>query len=118
RPLQRPLPVWIGGGERSIERTARWASALMPLDMTPAEARELRGRLDEAAERHGRRVGLAMMNYLAVSDDPAWLKRIRPQLLECISFGKEAGDPEESVLVGEPERCAEQVRRFFDAGLD
>jgi alkanesulfonate monooxygenase SsuD/methylene tetrahydromethanopterin reductase-like flavin-dependent oxidoreductase (luciferase family) len=118
RPVQQPLPLWIGGGERSIERTARSASALMPLDMTPEEVRALRARLDDAAERHGRRIGLAMMNYLAVSDEPGFLERVRPQLDACIAFDKAAPDPEASALVGSPERCAEQVRRFFDAGLD
>jgi alkanesulfonate monooxygenase SsuD/methylene tetrahydromethanopterin reductase-like flavin-dependent oxidoreductase (luciferase family) len=118
RPVQQPLPLWIGGGERSIERTARWASALMPLDMTPAGVRELRGRLDEAGERHGRRVELAMMNYLAVSDDERWLERARPRLLECMAFDNPAADPDESALLGTPERCAEQIRRFLDAGLD
>jgi alkanesulfonate monooxygenase SsuD/methylene tetrahydromethanopterin reductase-like flavin-dependent oxidoreductase (luciferase family) len=119
RPVQQPLPIWIGGGEKSIERAARHASALMPLDMTPETARALHSRLDEAAARHSRMVTLAMMNYLVVSDDVGWLEReIRPKLIRLMEFEKESGDVEESLLVGSPAHVAEQVQRFFAAGVE
>ncbi len=119
RPVQQPLPIWIGGGEKSIERAARHASALMPLDMTPEIARALRTRLDKAAARHRRTVGLAMMSYLAVSDDTRWLAgEIRSKLLRLMEFEKESGDVEESLFVGSPAVVAEQARRFFAAGVD
>jgi alkanesulfonate monooxygenase SsuD/methylene tetrahydromethanopterin reductase-like flavin-dependent oxidoreductase (luciferase family) len=119
RPVQQPLPIWIGGGEKSIERAARHASALMPLDMTPETARALRTRLDDAAARHQRTVALTMMNYLAVSDDaPRLAREIRPKLLHLMAFEKEGGDVEESTFVGSPAAVAEQAQRFFAAGVD
>ncbi len=120
RPVQTSLPLWIGGGELSIERTARWASALMPLNMTPSYIRsELRPKLDEAGERHGHRVELAMMTYLCVSDDQRWLEdSLWPRLLQCMAFDGEAGEQEESVAVGSAQQCAERVRAFLDAGVD
>jgi alkanesulfonate monooxygenase SsuD/methylene tetrahydromethanopterin reductase-like flavin-dependent oxidoreductase (luciferase family) len=118
RPVQQPLPVWIGGGERSIERAARYASALMTLDMTPSAARSLRSRIDESAARQGRTVALAMMNYLAVFDDRHSERKLRPQILRLMEFEKAAENVEESVLVGNPERVAEQLQRFLAAGVD
>jgi alkanesulfonate monooxygenase SsuD/methylene tetrahydromethanopterin reductase-like flavin-dependent oxidoreductase (luciferase family) len=118
RPADMP-PIWIGGGEKSIERTARWADTLMPLDMTPEQVRELRAKLDDAAARHDRdRLGLAMMNYLAISDELGWSERVGPSIAKCMAFDKEAGDPEESTFVGRPDRVAELAQQLFDAGMD
>jgi hypothetical protein len=73
-PVQQPLPVWIDGGERSIEHAARYASALMTLDMTPSAARLLRSRIDEAPPARG---GL-WSNYLAGFADPHSERKLRP----------------------------------------
>jgi alkanesulfonate monooxygenase SsuD/methylene tetrahydromethanopterin reductase-like flavin-dependent oxidoreductase (luciferase family) len=119
KPVQQPLPIWIGGGEKSIGRAARHASCLMPLDMSPTAARRLRSLLDQAAGVHGRAVALAMMSYLVVADDDRSLgSEIRAKLRRLTAFEKEAADVEETLLVGRPSRVAEQVRRFFDCGVD
>lgn len=119
RPLQQPLPLWIGGGERSIQRAARWAEALFPLDMQPDEARVLRTKLDDAAAQQGREMKLAMMNYVAISDDEDYVRtQFRPKVLRCMNFTAEGQDPEKSIFFGPAERCAELVERFFDAGID
>lgn len=119
RPVRQPLPVWVGGSDRAIERAARFGSAWMPLFRSPESVRSLRTKLDAAAVRHGRRVELAVMTCAVVSDDDDYLEReARPKLLELASF---EGTPEESeacVVCGPPERCAEQVHRLFEAGAD
>ena len=119
KPVQQPQPLWVGGGDRSIERTARFASALMPLFMSPKSVHELRAKLQEAAERHGRHVELALMTCAVVSDDENYLEReARPKLHELASFNEVPEAPDDCVVCGPPERCADQVRRFFDAGVD
>jgi alkanesulfonate monooxygenase SsuD/methylene tetrahydromethanopterin reductase-like flavin-dependent oxidoreductase (luciferase family) len=119
RPLQQPLPVWVGGSERSLERAARFGSAWMPVFKSPASLRDLRTKLDKAAARHGRRVELAVMTCAVVSDDDGYLEReARPKLLELASFDGPPEDPEACVVCGSSESCAEQVRRLFEAGAD
>jgi len=121
-PAQRPMPLWVGGGPVAIERAARWGSALMPLDMRPGYARdELRPSLDAAAARHGRSVGLTMMNYSIVSDDDAWIAReIVPRLEKAMSHmsGEADRGPRDTMILGTPEDCAAQIQAFFDAGVD
>lgn len=118
-PVQQPLPLWIGGGERSIERAARYASALMPLDMTPRAAEALRSKLDQASARYNRTVALAMMNYLFICDNEDRLRRdIHPKLVRLMAFEKEPEDVGESLLVGSPVQVADKLRQFFAAGVD
>ena len=79
----------------------------------------LRGKLDDAAAQHGRELTLAMMNFAAISDDENYVRtELRPKVLRCMKFTEEGQDPEESILFGPAERCAELVERFFEAGVD
>jgi alkanesulfonate monooxygenase SsuD/methylene tetrahydromethanopterin reductase-like flavin-dependent oxidoreductase (luciferase family) len=118
-PRQQPLPLWIGGGLASVERTARWASALMPLDLNPDEVRtEYRPRLDEAAERHQRRVELAVMSYFALTDPGQTRAAIADKLRVLVSFQRDDRPSDENLLVGPPQQCAERLRALFDAGVD
>jgi alkanesulfonate monooxygenase SsuD/methylene tetrahydromethanopterin reductase-like flavin-dependent oxidoreductase (luciferase family) len=119
RPVRQPLPVWVGGSERSIARAARFGSAWMPLFRSPASVRGLRTKLDEAAARHGRQVELAVMTCAVVSDDDRYIEReARPKLLELASFDGAPAEPEACVVCGPPAVCVEQVYRLFEAGAD
>lgn len=119
-PAQQPLPLWIGGGERSIERAARWGDALFPLDMTPAAAGDLAARVHDAGAQHGRDVKLAMMNYSVITDDEgAQRDELKSKVLRCMSFTAGEDDaPEGRVFLGPAEQCGELVQRFFDVGVD
>lgn len=69
-PVQRPIPVWLGGmAERSIERAARIADGWMPLPMEPDdEAVAMVRTFREHAERFGRAPdSLGLEAYLPTS---------------------------------------------------
>jgi alkanesulfonate monooxygenase SsuD/methylene tetrahydromethanopterin reductase-like flavin-dependent oxidoreductase (luciferase family) len=114
RPLQQPMPIWIGGGEPAVERAARLGSAWAPLFPGRASVPGLRAQLDEAAERHGRRVELAPITCALVSDRQERLA----QLAELASFTGSSGPPEECMVFGSPEHCAERLRDLFERGAD
>jgi alkanesulfonate monooxygenase SsuD/methylene tetrahydromethanopterin reductase-like flavin-dependent oxidoreductase (luciferase family) len=119
RPTSQPLPIWVGGGLGSVARTARLASALMPLDLDPDEVRTVyRPALDAAAERHGRPLELAVMSYAAIADSDEIAPATAEKLRVLMSFQRDDREGEESLLVGSPERCAARLRALFEAGVD
>jgi alkanesulfonate monooxygenase SsuD/methylene tetrahydromethanopterin reductase-like flavin-dependent oxidoreductase (luciferase family) len=60
-----------------------------------------------------------MMTCAVVSEDENYLEReARPKLHELASFTEAPEAPDDCVVCGPPARCADQVRRFFDAGID
>lgn len=55
KPLQRPVPVHIGGeSDAALRRVARSANGWVPFDQEPEALAALVGRLDEALEAEGR----------------------------------------------------------------
>jgi len=70
KPLQRPLPIWVGGNsERALRRAAAWGDAWHPLalkrpgQMAPELIPDMRRRLDTLAIEAGRMpgsIGLAL----------------------------------------------------------
>jgi alkanesulfonate monooxygenase SsuD/methylene tetrahydromethanopterin reductase-like flavin-dependent oxidoreductase (luciferase family) len=119
RPSPR-MPLWIGGGEKSIERAARYAEGLNPLNPSLEEIRTvLRPGLDAAAERHGRpRPTLAIFNYCVViepSDSPSW---VREELIPTLRARLHGKEPDDSIVWGTPEQCAERLGKLFSAGAD
>ncbi len=124
-PVQPRLPIWLGAAERSIPRAVRWADYLCPQTPSLQEIRErFRIPLDAEAARHGRRVGLAAMNYVSVWTDGApQSKQVMPMLLTCLEFDDTTTPPPDEdvrarVLCGTPEHCARVAGELFRAGLD
>ena len=114
------MPLWIGGGARSIERAARYAEGLNPLHPSLEEIRTvLRPGLDAAAERYRRpRPTLAIFNYCAViegSDSPRW---VREELMPTLRARLHGQEPDDSIVWGSAEQCAERLGKLFDAGAD
>jgi alkanesulfonate monooxygenase SsuD/methylene tetrahydromethanopterin reductase-like flavin-dependent oxidoreductase (luciferase family) len=131
RPVQQPMPMWIGGGEKSIERAAKWATALYPLFPTPAEVRDQwLPQLATASQQHGRKLELAVVNYVLATDDAEWFKSYAyPKLLARTNGlsleeaktrldDKSLNRPEERLMVGTDEQCARRLREFLDCGID
>jgi len=115
-----PMPLWIGGGAKSIERAARHAQGLNPLHPSLDEIRTvLRPGLDAAAARHGRpRPTLAVFNYCVViepSDSPSW---VRDELMPTLRARLHGQEPDDSIVWGSPEQCAKRLSLLFDAGAD
>ncbi|MGH3187389.1 MAG: LLM class flavin-dependent oxidoreductase [Streptosporangiaceae bacterium] len=130
-PVQRPLPLWLGGGIKSVERAARYTSALCPINPSVAEVRdELRPALDAAFGRYGKKAELANFTYAVIEDDEEILReyhlpRMRSRLND-MPLGEAMGGTSEKiklepigrVLWGSPDACAAQMRDLIGAGVD
>ncbi|HEY8495074.1 MAG TPA: TIGR03560 family F420-dependent LLM class oxidoreductase [Myxococcota bacterium] len=103
-PLQRPLPLLVGGaGRRTLRIAARWAQAWNAWG-DPARLRDLCARLDAECERLGR--------------DPATLRRTAVAVFalgEAPPAARVRGMP---VVAGSPERLREAVAAYRAAGVD
>jgi probable F420-dependent oxidoreductase len=57
RPVQDPLEVWLGGrGPKALDRVGRVADGWLGAQLTPAESKDARERIQASAERAGREV--------------------------------------------------------------
>lgn len=127
KPLQQPHPPLIigGGGKRgTVEPAVRWADEYDTTFADPERIRELRAKLDAAADRVGREwpLRLSLMTTTVIGEDEGELRdRVR-------AFLERAGrpsDPDEwiaerrgSRLVGTVDDVLETLDRYAQAGLD
>jgi alkanesulfonate monooxygenase SsuD/methylene tetrahydromethanopterin reductase-like flavin-dependent oxidoreductase (luciferase family) len=128
--IQQPFPMWIGGGEKSIDRAARFASAIYPLNPSPQEIVEAWRPSLEQAHQYGRELQLAIVSHVRVSDDEDELRRdVLPRLLAIINSislaeatrrfdDQSLARPEERNMVGSAKVCAARLGELLDAGAD
>jgi probable F420-dependent oxidoreductase len=80
-PVQRPIPLWFGGGEeRVLRRIARLADGWMPQFQPDEAGRALLARMHGYAREHGRDPAAIGLNGRMVADPAAahtWTGRIR-----------------------------------------
>jgi len=113
RPVQQPLEVWLGGhGPKALERVGRLADGWLGANVTPAESRAARERIQESAAACGREVdpehfGLSIGYARSVPD---------PEVLAAISARRDDVDPLELLPVGR-EQLRASVERYLEAGL-
>ena len=138
RPVQQPYPIWItsnptgltwkGGGsasdsvvERNLRRVARYADGWMTNKLSPAEFRRQWARIAAFAREEGRdpaRLGSALYHNVNINADrPAALAEAKAFLDRYYSADFSAGFVEGWTAAGTPARCAEDIRAYFDAGL-
>ncbi|MFV0462084.1 MAG: LLM class flavin-dependent oxidoreductase [Nostocoides sp.] len=133
RPVQDPFPMWIGGGDKSQGRSAKYAQAFYPLFPTVEEIRDdIVPNLARLSQEHGRTtpLELAVVNYGMISEDDAWLKEwALPRLLARINGitmeealervdDQTLNRPEERLLIGTPQAAAERLAAMIAAGAD
>jgi len=119
KPVQKPYPsVWIGGGLKSIERTARYGDYLLCFWPDEKAARDVWvPKLTAAGRRTGRDPRLAAFTFAYVADGEADLERQRGKLTEAVAFENASTDPAAVTVSGSPERCAERIRSLLAAGI-
>jgi len=131
RPVQDPLPVWIGGSEAQAERAARYAQAIYPLFPTSEEVQDVWIPIAKRALEYGRpQLEIAVVNYVLAHDDPAWFEEYaHPRLLARINGltldeAVERMDdptlnrPTERLMVGSNEECAVRLVEILQSGVD
>jgi alkanesulfonate monooxygenase SsuD/methylene tetrahydromethanopterin reductase-like flavin-dependent oxidoreductase (luciferase family) len=132
KPAQNSPPIWVIGRpslqggqnkvvERNLRRVARLGDGWMTTAYPPSEFAELRQQIVGYAREYGREFeGLPCALYynINVNDDrEAAIEESRRYLNGYYApsqFSREA--VEGWVACGPPERCAEQLQRFVDAG--
>ncbi len=108
KPIQRPLPLLIGGGgeKKTLRIAARYANEWNVWG-TPALLRHKMAVLDQhCAEigRHPKEIARSAVTMLALSDDEAFIERTR-----------NSGRP---VMAGDAAAVKQQVQDYIDAGVD
>ena len=120
KPLQKPFPpIWIGGGEKSVERAARYGEYLLVFWPDESQVENFWiPRLSDAGKNHGTKPKLAAFTFAFVAKDEEELKLHRSLLELGVSFEEEAQNPESVTIAGSPEECAESLRKLHNAGVD
>ena len=138
RPIQNPLPIWIasnptgltwkGGAsaadavvERGLRRVARYADGWMTNKVSPDEFRHQWARITAMALEEGRdpaKLGSALYHNLNVNEDrAAGLEESKAFLDTYYSSRFSPAFVEGWTVSGSPQRCIEELRAYFDAGL-
>ena len=119
--LGRELPVpplWVGGTSlAALRRAARFGDGWLTGLQTPAEFEACLSRLRELAEEQGRPCPLAgVVLSVSVGTGPARDLAANSAAAMRSAYGTSAERAEELAIGGTPERVAEQVARYLDAG--
>jgi probable F420-dependent oxidoreductase len=128
RPLQQPLPIYIGGNaEANLPRAARLAQGWLPAVLSPAEIRAAVGRLRSLADAASISLdGFEVAPQLIVSigrDYEQAVQRFQAShayqhlvSLQSSTLREQRGGYEQRNLIGSPEAILEQVQAYTEAG--
>ncbi len=118
RPVQQPLPLWIGGSsEAAMRRTARLGTGWLAGLQTPAEVAPVVARIRELTAEYGREIdadhygaGFAY-RFGRLTDAPV------ERHLAALRRVPGITDPAALVAVGGAEEIAGRIREFIAAGV-
>jgi len=131
KPVQDPLPIWVGGNSRASSiRAGRWGQGWLPAGaMKPKEIRERVDLIYQEAEKVGRgEVKIEIAPQFAVqigktaeqaSKDyhSSWLFQHLLSLADSSFKDRDLSGLEELDLVGTPDIILEKIAAFSDAGV-
>ncbi len=118
RPVQSPLPLWIGGGsEAAIERSGRFGTGWQGSFETPEKAGEVAAAILESAQRHDRpmdpdHMGIGFGVRFGDWDEPV-VQRAE-KAYKASSGGK---DPRLRLAVGGAEEIMDKIEAYADNGI-
>ena len=139
QPVQQPCPIWIasnptgltwkGGAsasdaavERGFRRVARYADGWMTNKLSPDEFRSQWARIGAMAREEGRdpsKLGSALYHNIHIDEDRSRaLEQTKKFLDTYYTSNFSAAFVEGWTVAGPPKACVEQLRAYFDAGLD
>jgi alkanesulfonate monooxygenase SsuD/methylene tetrahydromethanopterin reductase-like flavin-dependent oxidoreductase (luciferase family) len=126
KPLQRPLPLILGGsgGQRSLRIAAKFADEYNTAMATPGEIAKIREGLARACEAEGRdpaTLPLSMMTGWLVGSDEPELRERASRLARWKGQGDDGdafiGGLRESTILGTVPQVLEQLHELEAAGL-
>lgn len=113
RPVQDPLEVWLGGrGPKALDRVGRVADGWLGAQLTPAEAKVARERIQVSADQASREVdpehfGMSIAYARTLPD---------PEVLGALTARRPDTDPLALVPVGE-QGLRSFINAYIEAGL-
>ncbi|HWP56892.1 MAG TPA: LLM class flavin-dependent oxidoreductase [Candidatus Acidoferrales bacterium] len=139
RPLQQPCPIWIASNptgltwkdgasapekvvERSFRRVARYADGWMTNKVTPEQFAQQWRRITAMAREEGRdptRLGAALYYNININEDRgAALAESKAFLDRYYTFNFSPAFVEGFTTAGPARRCIEDLKAYFDAGVE
>lgn len=137
-PVQNPCPIWIASNptgltwrdgasapdkviERSFRRVARYADGWMTNKVNPEQFRHQWDRIAEMAREEGRdptKLGNALYHNINIQEDrQAALQESKAFLDKYYTSNFSAAFVEGWTIAGSPKQCIEQLKAYFNAGL-
>ena len=138
RPVQQPCPIWIASNptgltwkdgasapsdiiERSFRRVARYADGWMTNKVSPDEFRRQWARVLEMAREEGRdpaKLGNALYHNINIQPErQAALAESKAFLDKYYTSNFSAAFVEGFTTAGSPKQCIEELKNYFNAGL-
>ncbi len=130
KPLQDPLPIYVGGNNPNAYRRAAlyghgWLPAGMPVDHAAEKIRHFKELLDEQGRSFDDMdVAMQLIAYVSNSHEQAVERFRRSQMYQhLVSLGQSTLKEqvgikhEETNLIGTPAEVIEKVNRFKEAGV-
>ena len=139
RPVQNPMPIWIASNptgltwkdgasapspavERGLRRVARFADGWMTNKVTPAEFKSQWTRILAMAKEEGRnptKIGSALYHNINVNENhQAALDETKAFLDKYYTSNFSMKFVEGFTTAGGPKHCIEELKTYFEAGLD
>src|ERR1044072_2577209 len=139
RPVQNPLPIWIASNptgltwkdgasapdaavERGLRRGARFADGWMTNKVTPGEFKSQWSRIREMAMEEGRdanKIGSSLYHNINIKPDrQTALGESKAFLDKYYTSNFSMKFVEGFTTAGTPEACIEDLKSYFDAGIE
>jgi alkanesulfonate monooxygenase SsuD/methylene tetrahydromethanopterin reductase-like flavin-dependent oxidoreductase (luciferase family) len=138
-PVQNPCPIWIASNptgltwkdgasaapkavERNYRRVVRYADGWMTNKLTPGEFQNEWTRIETMAHQEGispARLGTALYHNIHIEEDRERALEASKIFLEkyyTTSFSPDF--VEKWTIVGSPEQCIDELRSYFEAGVN
>ena len=117
QPVQKPLPLWIGGSSKAaIRRTARLGTGWLAGIQSPAQVKPVVAAIKKAADEAGRKIdadhyGAGVPFFFGSWDDPEVEKIARAR-------GRLPGgaDPRSYFAIGDAAAILDRIREYREAG--
>lgn len=118
RPVQRPLPCWIGGhSAAAIRRTARHGTGWLAGLRTPSQVAEIVPRIRAALAEEGRRIDDDHYGAGIPFRFGAWDEHVERRASAVASLAPRGFDARAFFAVGDAEAVIERCRQYIDAGV-
>lgn len=139
RPVQNPMPIWIASNptgltwkdgasapdaavERALRRVARFADGWMTNKVTPQEFKSQWARVLAIAREEGRdpaKIGSALYHNININEDrKAALDESKAFLDKYYTSNFSMKFVEGFTTAGSPKQCIEELKSYFNAGLE